>query len=69
MSKEGSRGKEKGMMQDECNKPTTHMTKLKKHGRRLKLRSWGVTTLHHYKRILSRDLGWHQREMEEEEKR
>ena len=23
---------------------------------------WGVTTLHHYERISSRDLGWHRRE-------
>ena len=29
----------------------------------------GVTTLHHYKMISSRDLGWHRRETEEEEKR
>ena len=29
----------------------------------------GVTTLHHYERISSRDLGWHRRETEEEEKR
>ena len=27
----------------------------------------GVTTLHHYKRVSSRDLGWHQRETEGEE--
>ena len=47
---------------------TNHPTKLRKHGRHLKRRSWGVTTLHHYKRISSRDLGWHQREKEEEEK-
>ena len=33
-----------------------------KHGRLLERRSWGVTTLHHYKRISSRDLGWHRRE-------
>ena len=43
-------------------KPTTHTTKLGKHGRRLKLRSWGVTTLHHYERISSRDLEWHRRD-------
>ena len=29
----------------------------------------GVTTLHHYERISSRDLGWHRREKEKEEKR
>ena len=43
---------------DKWNPPT----KLGKHGRHLKLRSWDVTTLHHYKRISSRDLGWHRRE-------
>ena len=30
--------------------------------RHLAHRSWGVTTLHHYERILSRDLEWHRRE-------
>ena len=30
-------------------------------------RSRGVTTLHHYERISSRDLGWHRREKEEED--
>ena len=38
-------------------------------GRHLAQQSRGVTTLHYYERILSRDLGWHRREMEEEEKR
>ena len=38
-------------------------------GRHLEHRSWGVTTLHHYKRISSRDLGWHRGETEEEEER
>ena len=38
-----------------------------KYGRRLERRSRGVTTLHHYKRISSRDLGWHRRETEGEE--
>ena len=33
-----------------------------KHGRHLKLWSWGVTTVHHYERISSRDLGWHRME-------
>ena len=28
-----------------------------KHGRHMERRSWGVTTLHHYERISSRDLG------------
>ena len=36
----------------------------KEHGRRLERQSWGVTTLHHYKRISSRDLGLHRRENE-----
>ena len=31
-------------------------------GRQRAQRSRGVTTLHHYERISSRDLGWHQRE-------
>ena len=31
-------------------------------GRHLTHRSRGVTTLHHYERISSRDLGWHRRE-------
>ena len=39
----------------------------KKNGSLLKRWSRGVTTLHHYKRISSRDLGWHRRETEEEE--
>ena len=30
--------------------------------RHLAHRSWGVTTLHHYERISSRDLEWHRRE-------
>ena len=38
-----------------------------KHGKRLERRSRGVTTLHHYKRISSWDLGWHRRKTEEEE--
>ena len=38
-----------------------------KHGRRLERRSRGVTTLHHYKRISSHDLGWHRRRTEGEE--
>ena len=41
---------------------TNHTTKLGIAGRHLKLRSWGVTTLHHYERISSRDLEWHRRE-------
>ena len=41
---------------------TNHTTKPGNPGRHLKLRSWGVTTLHHYERISSRDLGWHRRE-------
>ena len=36
-------------------------------GRHLAQRSRGVTTLHHYKRISSQDLGWHRGETEEEE--
>ena len=38
-------------------------------GRHLERRSRGVTTLHHYERISSRDLEWHRWEMEEKEKR
>ena len=38
-------------------------------GRHLAQQSRGVTTLHHYERISSRDLGWHRREKEEEDKR
>ena len=34
----------------------------RKTGRHLAQRSRGVTTLHHYERISSRDLGWHRRE-------
>ena len=41
-----------------------HTAKPGTYGRHLKLRSWGVTTLHHYERISSRDLGWHRRENE-----
>ena len=48
---------------------TKHTTKLGVVGSLLERRSRGITTLHHYKRISSRDLGWHRREMEEEEKR
>ena len=48
---------------------TNHTMKFGNHGRHLKLQSWGVTTLHHYERISSRDLGWHRREKEEEDKR
>ena len=36
-----------------------HTMNLGNPGRHLKLRSWGVIILHHYKRISSRDLGWH----------
>ena len=36
-------------------------------GGHLAHRSRDVTTLHHYKRISSQDLGWHRRETEEEE--
>ena len=49
--------------------------KIKTHGEHeiygslLEHRSRGVTTLQHYKRISSRDLGWHQREAEKKEKR
>ena len=43
---------------------TNHTTKPGNPGRHLKLRSWGVTTLHHYERISSRDLEWHRRENE-----
>ena len=39
-----------------------HTTKLRVAGSLLERRSWGITTLHHYKRISSRDLGWHRRE-------
>ena len=39
------------------------------HGRRLKRRSRGVTTLHRYKRISSRDLGWHRREKRKRKRR
>ena len=46
---------------------TNHTMKLEVAGSLLERRSRGVTTLHHYKRISSRDLGWHQRETEEEE--
>ena len=38
------------------------MTKLGIAGCLLERRSRGITTLHHYKRISSRDLGWHRRE-------
>ena len=38
-----------------------------KYGSLLKRQSRGVTTLHHYKRISSRDLGLHRRETEKEE--
>ena len=54
------------MMQ--CNKQIKHTAKLRMAGSLLERRSRGVTTLHYYKRILSRDLGWHRRETEEEEK-
>ena len=46
---------------DATNK-TNHTTKLGVAGSLLERRSRGVTTLHHYKRISSRDLGWHRRE-------
>ena len=39
-----------------------HMAKLEIAGSLLERRSRGVTTLHHYKRISSRDLGWHRSE-------
>ena len=39
-----------------------HTAKQGNPGRHLKLRSWGVTTLHHYERISSRDLEWHRRD-------
>ena len=55
------------MMQ--CNKQIKHTAKLGIAGSLLERRSLGVTTLHHYERISSRDLEWHRREMEEEEKR
>ena len=48
---------------------TNHTTNLGIAGSLLERRSRGVTTLHHYKRISSRDLGWHRRETKEEEKR
>src|SRR3954466_688042 len=38
-------------------------------GRHLAHRSRGVTTLHHYERISSRDLEWHRRENERGRKR
>ena len=38
------------------------MTRKQITGRHLAQRSWGVTTLHHYERISSRDLEWHLRE-------
>ena len=41
---------------------TNHTTKPRNHGRHLNLWSWGVTTLHHYERISSRDLEWHRRD-------
>ena len=41
---------------------TKHTTKPGNPGRHLKLRSCGVTTIHHYERISSRDLEWHRRE-------
>ena len=50
-----------------CNKQNKTHDDNEKHGSRLERRSWGVTTLHHYKRISSRDLGWHRRETEGEE--
>ena len=46
-----------------------HTAKLGIAGSLLKHQSWGVTTLHHYERISSWDLGWHRREKEEEDKR
>ena len=39
-----------------------HMAKLGIAGSLLERRSRGVTTLHHYERISSRDLEWHRRE-------
>ena len=41
---------------------TNHTTKLGIAGSLLERRSRGVTTLHHYERISSRDLEWHRRE-------
>ena len=52
---------------DECTNKTNHTTKLGVAGSLLNRRSRGVTTLHHYKRISSRDLGWHRRKTEGEE--
>ena len=49
-------------MMNARSKKTNHTTNLGNHGRHLKLRSWGITTLHHYERISSRDLEWHLRE-------
>ena len=39
-----------------CNKQINTHDDNEKQGRRLERRSWGVTTLHHYRRISSRDL-------------
>ena len=36
-----------------------HTAKPETYGSLLEHRSRGVTTLHHYERISSRDLGWH----------
>ena len=44
---------------DENDEPNKSHDETRKHGRHLKLRSWGVKTLHHYERISSRDLEWH----------
>ena len=52
-----------------CNGPNKTPTKLGTQGRYLKFRSWGVTTLHDYERISSRDLEWHQREKRKRKRR
>ena len=39
-----------------------HTAKPGTHGSLLEHRSQGITTVHHYERISSRDLGWHRRE-------
>ena len=52
---------------DEMQQTNKSHDELEKHGRRQERRSRGVTTLHHYKRISSRDLGWHRGKTEDEE--
>ena len=54
---------------DECNKQNKTHGEHEIYGRRLEHRFWGVTTLHHYERISSRDLEWHQSEKRKRKRR